>query len=214
MESIKKILIADDHVIVSRGLYYLITLNFTSVDVVEVHSLKYLMDELSQEGYTHLILDLNLDDGNSMDVLPEIKEKYPELFILIYSMVSEDVFGKKLMEYEISGFLSKKSDENEIVQALNVFLQGGIFLSKKLKEVFDTPDGDLAAQNVFHTLSASELKVLGMILKGNRTKEIAYDMGVTQQTVATYKSRIFKKLGTENVFDIQKLTELYNINFS
>ncbi|MGN6438368.1 MAG: response regulator transcription factor [Agriterribacter sp.] len=214
MESIKKILIADDHTIVSRGLYYLITLNFTGVHIGEVHSLRSLMTELSQNTYTHLILDLNLDDGNSMDVLPGIKQQYPGLLILIYSMVSEEVFGKKLMQYEISGFLSKKSSETEVVQALKVFLEGGIFVSKKLKGTFETPDGDRGAQNIFTSLSVSELKVLGMILKGSRTKEIAYELGVTQQTVATYKSRIFKKLGTDNIFDIQKLTELYNVNLS
>ncbi|MEI9913211.1 MAG: LuxR C-terminal-related transcriptional regulator [Bacteroidota bacterium] len=54
---------------------------------------------------------------------------------------------------------------------------------------------------------------MGLILKGYKTKAIASDLNVTLQTIATYKVRIFKKLGTENVFDIQKLAELYSINF-
>ncbi len=67
---------------------------------------------------------------------------------------------------------------------------------------------------MFQHLSITELKVLGSILKGNKTKEIVSEMNVAQQTIATYKTRIFKKLGTDNIFDIQKLAELYNINFS
>ncbi|MES1214612.1 MAG: response regulator transcription factor [Bacteroidota bacterium] len=198
---------------VSRGLRYLIALNFGNPDVTEVSSLSQLMQTLQGNEYTHLILDLNLDDGNSLDVLPEITTKYPDLLILIYSMASEDVFGKKIMQYNISGFLSKKSAEDEIVRALQVFLQGGIFVSKKLRRSIDTKN-EQSGESMFHQLSITELKVLGLLLKGFKTKEIATELNVTQQTIATFKSRIFKKMGTENIFEIQKLSELYGISFS
>ncbi len=214
MNSFRKILIADDHSIVSRGLQYLITLNFENCAITQVYSLKELLQTLPTDEFTHLILDLNLDDGNSIDVLPQITQKYPDILILIYSMASEEVFGKKLMQFNISGFLSKKSDESEVVRALQVFLQGGIFISRKLKRSIDSLDEDYTTHNVFSDLSITELKVLGLVLRGFKTKEIAIELSVTQQTVATYKSRIFKKLNTENVFEIQKLAELYNINFS
>lgn len=192
---------------------YLIALNFPNSVVTEVSSLKQLIQTLQGEEFSHLILDLNLDDGNSLDVLPEITKKYPDLLILIYSMASEDVFGKKLMQYNISGFLSKKSAEEEIVRALKVFLQGGIFVSKRLRRSIDNQNED-TRENMFHQLSMTELKVLGLLLKGFKTKEIATELNVTQQTIATFKSRIFKKLGTENIFEIQKLAELYDVSFS
>jgi DNA-binding NarL/FixJ family response regulator len=214
MTTVRKILIADDHSIVSRGLQYLISLNFENCAITQVYSLKELLQTLPADEFTHLILDLNLDDGNSIDVLPQITQKYPDILILIYSMASEEVFGKKLMQFNISGFLSKKSDESEVVRALQVFLQGGIFISRKLKRSIDSLDEDYTTHNVFSDLSITELKVLGLVLKGFKTKEIAIELAVTQQTVATYKSRIFKKLNTENVFEIQKLAELYNTNFS
>jgi two-component system, NarL family, invasion response regulator UvrY len=214
MKDIKKILLADDHSIVSRGLHYLIMLNFDDCHIGEVYSLRELMQRLQKEEFTHLILDLNLEDGNSMDVLPELIKKYADLSILIYSMASEEVFGLKLMQYNIAGFLSKKSTEQEIVRAIQVFLQGGIFVSRNLRRVIDTTNGGPGADNIFRRLSLTELKVLGFLLKGLKTKEIAGELDVTQQTVATFKSRIFKKLGTENVLEIQKLAELHNMNFS
>ena len=172
------------------------------------------MQRLPTDSFTHLILDLNLDDGSSLDVLPEILEKYPDLDILIYSMASEEVFGKKLLPFNISGFLSKKSEEGEIIQALKVFFEGGIYISKKLRKLRNQLSEKQTENNFFQSLSLNELKVLGLLLKGNKTKEIANEFNVAQQTIATYKSRIFKKLGTENIFEIQKLAELYNINFS
>lgn len=214
MGNMKKILIADDHSIVSRGLQYLITFNFSDCQITEVLSLRELMKTLAAEEYTHLILDLNLEDGNSIEVLPEITQKYPHIYILIYSMVSEEVFGKKLMQYNISGFLSKKSAEDEIVRALQIFLQGGVFMSRSLKRSIERNIKQESNENIFQHLSITELKVLGLILKGYKTKEIAGELGVTQQTIATFKSRIFKKLTTDNIFDIQKLARLYNISFS
>jgi DNA-binding NarL/FixJ family response regulator len=214
MSDIKKILIADDHSIVSRGLRYLITLNFSNCHITEVSSQKQLLQTLATNEYTHLILDLNLDDGNSMAVLPQITKQYPGLYILIYSMATEQIFGAKLMQYNISGFLSKKSGETEIVRALQVFLQGGVFISRNLKQSIKNLYKGNTAENLFQHLSVSELKVLGLILKGHKTKAIAAELAVTQQTIATFKWRIFKKLGTDNIFDIQKMTGLYNINFS
>ena len=205
MGEIRKILIADDHSIVSRGLYYLLTLHFSDVSISEAHSLDALMKALSTDCYSHLILDINLDTENSIEVLPQIIENYPDMKILIYSMISEEVYGRKLMQYKINGFLSKKTEEREILDALRIFLDGGIYMSRKLR------NETLESDNVFHTLSNTEMKVLRDILRGNRTKEIANSMGVTQQTIATYKARIFKKLGTENIFEIQKMAELFNI---
>ena len=214
MPDIRKILIADDHSIVSRGLHYLITLNFPNSQISEVGSLTDLLKKLPTDEFSHLILDLNLDDGNSIDILPEIIENYPDLLILIHTMASEEVFGKKLMQYNVSGFLSKKSTEAEILNALKVFLQGGIYISKKLRRSFDHREKEGDSKNAFNELSINELKVLSLILKGSRMKEIAGDLNVTQQTIATYKTRIFKKLGTSNIFEIQKMAELHNINFS
>jgi len=67
---------------------------------------------------------------------------------------------------------------------------------------------------MFSNNCLSELKVLGLLLKGGKTKEISNELGVAQQTVTTFKTRIFKKLGTENILQIQKMAELHNINFS
>ncbi len=172
------------------------------------------MQRLPTDGFTHLILDLNLDDGSSLDVLPQIIEKYPDLLILIYSMASEEMFGKKLLQFNISGFLSKKSEEGEIIQALKVFFEGGMYVSKNLRKLRNQLPAKQVENNIFESLSMNEFKVLELMLKGAKTKEIAAEFDVAQQTIATYKSRIFKKLGTDNIFEIQKLTELYNINFS
>jgi len=213
MESLKKILIADDHAIVSKGLVYIFDLNFPDCAITEVATIKEALKQLSTKTFTHLILDLNLTDGYSLDYIPSIIEENPLLYILVYSMASEDIFARKLLAMNTSGFLSKASTGAEVVQALSIFLQGGVYKSKHLRASLNHLNNK-AEENIFLKLSVSEHRVLNLILNGKRTKEISAELKLADQTIATFKSRIFKKLGTDNVFEIKKLAELNGINFS
>ncbi|MBS1669249.1 MAG: response regulator transcription factor [Bacteroidetes bacterium] len=208
----EKVLIVDDHAIVARGLKYLIDLNFSNCQVFVTGEIETMRKMLRESHYTHLILDINLTDGNSLEVIPELKKVYPSLHILVHSMVSEEIYGKKLMQMDISGFLSKNSSESEIITALRIFFEGETYISKNLRKVLFSNNKETRV-SMFSDLSAMELKVLGMMLKGGKTKEISVSLDVAQQTIATYKSRIFKKLGTENVFDIKRMAEIENLTF-
>ncbi len=209
MQEPTRILIADDHSIVSRGLYYLLTLHFSNLVINDVSSINALKKSLSATFYSHLILDINLDAESSIEELPSITTEYPDLKILVYSMASEDIYTKRVMQFDgVCGFLSKKADEQEMLVALRIFLNGGIYVNRKQK------NNASASENVFLELSDTELIVLRKILSGIRSKEIAYSLNVTQQTIATYKTRIYKKLGTDNLFEIQKMAELFKLTSS
>ncbi|MEI9913213.1 MAG: response regulator transcription factor [Bacteroidota bacterium] len=210
MNNIKNILIVEDHRIVSRGLQYLITLNFQSCVVSEVVSLEKMQLVLPAGSFTHLILDLALGDCNAMEVLPDVIEQYPQLKVLVYSMAQEGVYGRKILQAGTSGFLSKSADEKEILRALKIFLVGGVYMSEALKSL-GSGESRNTDYKAFLKLSVNELRVLGLILKGNNTKAIAGQLNVRSQTIGTYKARIFTKLGTNNLFNIQKLADLYNI---
>ncbi len=208
-----KLLIADDHPIILKGLKYIILQHFPDCPFEEVSSVYELNRILAANNFTHLILDLNLNDGTALDILPDITNRYPDLHILIYSMASEDIYARNLLNFRISGFMSKNSSETEILNALHVFFEGGYYISRSLKTKMQGLNQN-ADTNIFSTLSPSELKVVINMLKGYRSKEIASLMGVKPQTVTTYKSRIFEKLGTNNILDIQRLADLYNVSFS
>ncbi len=205
------LLIADDHPIILKGFRHLLLQYFSNYSFDNTSSIFEMEEALASKKYTHLILDLHLTDGTTLDVLPRIKAAYPELYVLIYSMVSEDIYARKLLSLNVSGFLSKSANESEIVHALRIFFSGGYYISDTLRAAELVGDD---SQNHFKTLSTSELKVLSLLLKGYKGKEIAAQLNVKPQTITSYKSRIFTKLGTSNILDIQKMAGLYNINFS
>ena len=116
-----KIIIADDHSIVRMGLSSLIKQYHVSV-VDEVVNCSQLMQQLKNEPYTHLILDIILPDGNSLEIIENINNLYPKLSILIHSMQPIEVYGKILKKYNIHSYLYKGVSENEIKYHVESFI--------------------------------------------------------------------------------------------
>ena len=101
------ILLADDHSIIRNGLKLYIQFNLGYTDVSEVSSCNGLMSELVKKKYTHLILDIILTDGSTLEVIPNIRKVYPNLNIMIFSMQPMEVYGEALKQYGINYYLSK-----------------------------------------------------------------------------------------------------------
>src|SRR5580658_9704611 len=180
-----QILLADDHPMIRKGLKLLLQLYLNLMDVSEVTSCNELMKELSKKKYTHLVLDIILSDGNSLEILPAIRKLYPELKILVFSMQPAEVYGKALHQYGIDHYLSKTSPEEETVRQLRRFLLNE-------QSVRDDPSTKYH-NNPFSALAPRELEILHYVLKGFGTKEIAETLNVKMNTVSTVKNRIFEK---------------------
>lgn len=92
------LLIADDHVIIRRGLKFLLETHFGKIKITETDSTKGIQSTLKHTAFTHLILDMQLTDGNILEIFGEIHQKYPTLPVMIYSMSPEDIFGKRMLQ--------------------------------------------------------------------------------------------------------------------
>jgi two-component system, NarL family, invasion response regulator UvrY len=208
-----RILIADDHAVIRTGMKYLLARHFSEAMIGEADACGAIMAELKKNTYTHIILDLQLGDCNSMDVIPEIREHYPDIAVLIYTMSPEAIYGKRLMQMGISGFLSKQEDEDTLVRALTLFLSGQVYVSDELKKMLEVNQGRTKqSANPFDELSEREMMVLRYLLQGLRVKEISNRLDLKMSTVATYKVRIFEKLSVNNMADMQRLADVYHLS--
>src|SRR5258708_37877655 len=102
-----KILLADDHAIIRNGLRASFKLELGYTDIGEVSSCSDLMKELKRENYTHLVLDINLSDGSSLEVLPTIRQLYPKLKIAALSMQPANLYARILRQYDTHYYISK-----------------------------------------------------------------------------------------------------------
>ncbi len=199
-----KILIADDHSMIRKGLKLHIQLTLGYNDIYEVGTCSELMAELVKNKYTHLILDIILSDGNTLEVIPNIRRVYPELNILIFSMQPAEIYGEALKQYGISYYLSKSVGEEEMVQVLQKFIHNEAPVRQHHIHIPDNP---------FTALAPRELEILHYVLRGVGTKDIAETLNLKMNTISTIKTRIFEKTTASNIKELMELATLYNVNY-
>ena len=200
-----KILIADDHSMIRKGLKLFMQLNLGYNDIHEAGSCAQLMKELVKKDYTHLVLDIILSDGSTLEVIPNIRRVYPDLWILIFSMQPAEVYGEALKQYGINYYLHKTVGEEEMQQVLQRFLNNEIPLKSANSEQFH--------DNPFRALAPRELEILHYVLKGIGTKDIAETLNLKMNTVSTIKTRIYEKTNAGNIKELMELATLYNVNY-
>ncbi len=199
-----KILIADDHSMIRKGLKLNIQLTLGYADIEEVATCNDLMKELVKKKYTHLILDIILSDGSTLEVIPNIRRVYPDLHILVFSMQPSEIYGEALKQYGINYYLSKSVGDEEIITILQKFLQNETPVRRNNIQHQDNP---------FTTLAPRELEILHYVLKGIGTKEIAETLNLKMNTVSTIKTRIYEKTNAGNIKELIELATLYNVNY-
>lgn len=198
------IIIADDHSMIRKGLKLHMQLTLGYNDIAEVGTCSELMKELVKKKYTHLVLDVILSDGSTLEVIPNIRRVYPDLHILIFSMQPAEIYGEAVKQYGIHYYLSKSSGDEEIIQILRKFLQNETPVRRNNIKHQDNP---------FTALAPRELEVLHYVLKGLGTKEIAETLNLKMNTVSTVKTRIYEKTNAGNIKELIELATLYNVNY-
>lgn len=196
-------MIADDHSMIRKGIKLLLQAHLKVREVKEVASCNALMSELLKKNYTHLILDLILSDGVSLEVIPNILGLYPDLKIMVFSMLNADVYGEALKQYNIHYYLQKTTKEEDTILFLNNFLNNEEYVPEHVVS---------EGHNPFITLTARELEILHYVVSGHGTKHIAASLNLRMNTVSTIKNRIFEKTETTNLKDLMELATLYNVS--
>lgn len=199
-----KILLADDHSMIRKGLKLHMQLTLGFNDIQEVATCNELMKELVKNKYTHLVLDIILSDGSTLEVIPNIRRVYPALNILIFSMQPAEIYGEALKQYGINHYMSKSVGEEEMIQILYKFMHNETPVHKNNIQHHDNP---------FKTLAPRELEILHYVLKGIGTKDIADNLNLKMNTISTLKTRIFEKTNASNIKELMELATLYNVNY-
>ena len=200
-----KIIIADDHSMIRKGIKLILQSNLGYKEVSEVTTCNELMNELQKKQCSHLLLDIIFSDGTALEVIGNIKQLYPELKIMIFSMQLAEVYGEAFRQYDVHHFLSKTLGEEETTLCLRRFL------NNEAPPV--APKNIFSQSNPFSLLSPRELEVIHYLLNGYQTKDISRTLNLSMSTISTLKKRIFEKTETENFKQLLELATLYNISF-
>ncbi|MBO4314698.1 MAG: response regulator transcription factor [Prevotella sp.] len=206
-----KILALDDHPVVLEGLIHLLT-SMPNTTCQGITNIDMLTDTLYGNGeFDLLILDLELPNIDGFEVIKDVRERWGQVAILIYTMHEEPWLLARLARLDIQGVVSKNRPISDLVEAVNTIRQGGTSFSEafleQLKQV-QTKNDVLKSSPPF-TLPEGEMKVLQCLSKGMKTKEIAEALYLSENTVGTYRHRLMVRFDVHNVVQLLAAARKY-----
>ena len=187
-----RILIADDHRLVSQGIEQFIADSGAGEVVGVAYTIKEIKEQLSALQPDVLLLDVAFPDGDGIDAIPELRKLCKSTRIVMLTMYGEPNVVRRAMEQKADGFVLKGNGKEELIEALKAIGEGEKFLSKEAKELLGKNEEMTA------TLSPREREILKLIADGKTTKEIADSLYLGFETVHSYTKYMRQKLGAVN----------------
>ena len=198
-----RILIADDHAIVRRGLKQLIREEYPSAQLAG--DTEELMSKLMAEPWDIVICDLNMPGRSGLDALHQIRLSYPSLPVLIMSMYPEDQYALRVLKAGASGYLGKDNIHEDIIKAIHTVLLGKKFITpsvaEKLAQAFESKNQEL---NLHEKLSDREFDVFKLLAGGKAVSDIAEQLSLSVTTVSTYRARVLEKMNMKSNADLTR----------
>jgi two-component system response regulator FimZ (fimbrial Z protein)/two-component system response regulator EvgA len=192
-----KVLLVDDHPAMLLALRTLFT-NQVPFDILGfAHDGESCLSLTRNLGPDMIVLDLDLPRTDGFDLIRKIKACKENTKILILSSLEEKVYGNRVRSLGAHGFVNKSAPGKIIISAAIAVSQGYSFFSTQYLEA--TPQSD---QEKIGRISDREFQVLKFLGKGHSNFEISAQLNISNKTVATYKSRLYEKLGVDNIADL------------
>lgn len=196
-----RLLLADDHAVVRKGLQLFIGYEDNLKLVAEASNGEELLDMIKENEADILLLDLDMPKMNGITAIRKIREIAPDLKIIILTMHPEDIYGKTALQMGASGYLIKDDEPKKLIQAINRVYEG--------EQVFSEDLLSSKKKNKPIKLSRREIEVLKLLSNGHSNKDIAEELEISDKTVSTYKLRLLNKIGAKSVVDLINFSSNY-----
>lgn len=197
-----RILIADDHSLMRRGLVQLLSEEFPDAAFGEAGDSAQALDRIWRESWDLLILDIQMPGRSGFEVLDEVRKKQPGLLVLILSAYPEDQLGLRTLKAGAAGYVTKQTADPDLISAIRKVMTGGKYISPALAETLAESLSRPSGQAPHESLSYREFQVMQMLADGKAAKEIASDLSLSSKTVATVRRRALDKLGVRSNIEL------------
>jgi DNA-binding NarL/FixJ family response regulator len=199
-----RVLIADDHPVVRRGLRQMLDAESDLDVVVEARDGHEVIEQSARVPWDVAVLDYNMPGKGGLELVKELRRRYPERPVLVLSMYPEDRYALRLLKAGAAGYLNKESAADELVGALRKVAGGGRYVSAALGERLAQSmagDGDVP---LYEKLSDREYQIMWLLASGKTVGEVARQLFLSPNTVSTYRTRVFAKLGVKNNSELMR----------
>jgi len=199
------VVIVDDHKVVAEGLEYLIIDSDIAQVTGKAHSIAECYAVLSKTPADVLLLDVSLPDGNGIELCPRIKERYPDLKILMLTSYSEQSTIMRALENGASGYILKNAMVEEIIEGIRSVASGERFLCEEVDVLLKKQEPHSVC------LTRREQELLRLIVAGRSNSEIADSMCLGYETIKSYRKNLILKLNAHNTAQLVKIAIEQNL---
>ena len=189
-----RILIADDHAVVRRGLKEILADALPGAEFSEAGNGDEVLSHLGKSTTSLLVLDISMPGRSGVDVLREVKHSYPRLPVIILSCQPEEQYAMRCLRAGAAAYINKESAPEELALATKKILSGGRYVSASLAEKLIDNLDEGASKPLHELLSDREFEVMKMIAAGVPLTEIGDRLHVSVKTISTYRARIMEKM--------------------
>lgn len=203
-----KIFLTDDHAILLGGLIKILSAEDDFEVVGSAGTVKETQDLLTQKKVDLLITDYNLPDDDGLTLVRRVKQKHPEIKIIVLSMHDEAHLIKEILKEGVDGYILKKDSHEELVNAVRAVKSGKVYLSSDVNSMLMK---SLNGNDEKRLLTDREREILKLIAKEFTNKEMAEELFISERTVETHRKNIFRKTGTNNLVGLIKFAYANNL---
>ncbi|MCK9403829.1 MAG: response regulator transcription factor [Chitinophagaceae bacterium] len=204
-----RILLADDHSFIRKGLTQILRDEYPFAEIMEVADGNALLNEVSLHDWDLVISDLAMPGKNGFDTLIQIKLSKPGLPVLILSMYPEERYAVKALKSGASGYLNKSAAPEELINAVHRVIAGKKYINAEIAEALlmhiepEKEPKDL--------LTAKEFEIFKLLATGKTITQITCILSLAFSTVSTYRGKILHKLFIDNNAELTRYAISHHI---
>ncbi len=201
----KRVVIVDDHPPMRKGLAQLINAEHDLHACGEAGNISEALQIVESLKPDIVMVDLALKDASGLDLIKDLKKRFPSLPVLVLSMQNESVYAERALRAGARGYIMKEETTENVVDALRQVLRGEVYLSDKMSKrilnIFANGRKEKTGSSV-ESLSDRELEVFQLIGQGHQPREIAKKLHLSVKTIESYREHIKVKLNLESAAEL------------
>jgi two-component system invasion response regulator UvrY len=197
-----KVLVADDHAVVRRGVVQILAESPHIVVAGEASCGSEVLHAIWENDYDIVLLDIAMPGGSGLEVLKQLHSLKPEVQVLILSMYPEKQYAMRALRAGAAGYLTKDSAPDELIDAIDRISRGDKYITRSLAQELASELGGNADKELHEALSDREYQVMRLLAAGESVSEIALQLSLSVKTVSTYRTRILEKLNLKTTAEI------------
>ena len=199
-----RVVVADDHPLIRRGLKSIIDYNDETVLAGEAGNAEEAVEAVKKGDADVIVLDYHMPGMSGIDLIKAVKAANPNVGVLILSASPEEAIAFRAIKAGASGFISKSKADDELENAIIAIKNKGKYISPSVAEILADEYSRRADNMEYKPLSDREFQILKLITVGKTMKEIASELNIALSTANTYKYRLMRKMNAKNVAELTR----------